>query len=124
MKKLPLMTEVFLIEKDVEAPSVSAPVKSTPAGKKPFTPKPIRGVQHATGRGVPEGDPFKDTGPAEHFAAEHGDYCMFKGGGQTEYHAHYVDSHSKKVEDLGSAPSRAAMIDIVLAHHDKKAAGL
>lgn len=121
MKKHPLMKEVFMTEK---GPLTPAPVSSPAAKvKKPFKATSIRGRQNDKLPSLAS-DPIKDASHAEHYATDHGDYCIFKGGGGSSYYAHFVSADGHKTEDLGDAPSRREMIDIVLGHHDKKAAGI
>lgn len=128
MSTLPRLTEVFLFEKNTTAP---APTKAA-ASKKTKKATPIRGKHFTQGKGMSpghwagpsKGDPIKDTGFAEHFATDHGDYCIFKGLNNGQYYGHYVSADGKKVEDLDAAPNRQEMVDRVLAHHDEKVTGL
>lgn len=119
--RLPKLTEVFLIEKNVKlvkcpnCGGVHIPItKSKKSGGGSRIGKDIR-------FGGAEGDPKKSGEMGEEYTSDHGKYDVFKVG--TDYKATFIGKNNK-AEDLGHSPSRKEIIDVILSHHDEVAAGV
>lgn len=132
---VPKMTELFTeapldwkksfkkAQKTIQKHAGKLPVGSARGLEVPKGPKSPPVATPIRGKGGPTDDPLKTVTTAEMFETDAGSYYVSRGV-NGRYYTVFVDANVQKARDLGEHPSRKEALDVVLADHDKTAAGI